>query len=137
MTRHNHHDHQVPRNPLPDTDIELGIAALATRENVLTPRLPPLPPTYGDSQREAINAIFTSMTEQVGQDIAQLRAKIDALEQLMLENAVKVRTQLEGQVAICRHVKEEAGRLHQMVDAMLQNQKGQLNGRGDTSDRDG
>ena len=133
MATHNHHDRQVPRNPLPDTNIELGIAALATRENVLTPRVPQ-PPTYGDSQREAINAIFTSMTEQVGHDIAQLRAKIDALEQLMLENAVKVKTELEGQVAICRHVKEEAGRLHQMVDAMRQNQKGQSNGRGDKSD---
>jgi|SRR5215831_14410398 len=53
------------RNALPETDIEFGIAALATHENVLSPRLE-LPPTYGDSQGEAITAIFTSMTEQVG-----------------------------------------------------------------------
>ena len=120
----------VARNAMPETDIELGIAALATRQNVLSPRLEQ-PPTYGDSQREAITAIFTSMTEQVGHDLNQLRAKIDDLEQLMLTNASKVKADLEHQVNICRGVKEEAGRLHQLVDAMLHNQKGHLNGHGD------
>ena len=116
------------RNALPETDIESGIAALATRENVLSPRQPP---TYGDSQREAINSIITSMTENVGHDLNQLRAKIDDLEQLMLTNASKVKADLEQQVNICRGVKEEAGRLHQLVDAMLHNQKSHLNGHGD------
>ena len=125
-----HSDHRVARNALSETDIELGIAALATRENVQSPRLEQ-PPTYGDSQREAITAIFTSMTEQVGHDLNQLRAKIDDLEQLMLTNASKIKADLEQQVNICRGVKEEAGRLHQLVDAMLHNQKGHLNGHGD------
>ena len=84
----------VARNAFPETDIEFGIAALATRENVLSPRLEQ-PPTYGDSQREAITAIFTSMTEQVGHDLNQLRAKIDDLEQLMLTNASKVKADME------------------------------------------
>ena len=125
-----HSDHRVARNALPETNIELGIAALATRENVQSPRLEQ-PPTYGDSQREAIAAIFTSMTEQVGHDLNQLRAKIDDLEQLMLTNASKIKADLEQQVNICRGVKEEAGRLHQLVDAMLHNQKGHFNGHGD------
>jgi hypothetical protein len=120
----------VARNALSETDIEFGIAALATRENVLSTRLEQ-PPTYGDSQREAITAIFTSMTEQVGHDLDQLRANIDDLEQLMLAIASKVKANLEQQVNICRGVKEEAGRLRQLVDAMPHNQKGHLNGHGD------
>jgi hypothetical protein len=62
-------------------------------------------------------------------DLNQLRTKIDDLEQLMLAIASKVKANLDQQVNICLGVKEEAGRLHQLVEAMPQ--KGHLNGHGD------
>jgi len=54
--------------------------------------------------------------------IAELRRKIDTMEQSMLANATAVKASLEGHIAMCGNVGDEIDRISTLVDDMQRQQ---------------
>jgi hypothetical protein len=84
------------------------------------------------------------ITDQIEQDVAQMVTSRTEPPAVRYEQPPSygdaVKSDLEGQVTICRHVKNEVGHIDQMVGTMLQGQldsahekKGHLNGNGEHS----
>jgi uncharacterized protein YaaN involved in tellurite resistance len=80
------------------------------------------PPPYGAAARQAVSAVVDGVVAEMSNRIAELRRKIDTMEQSMLANATAVKASLETHIAMCGNVGDEIGRISTLVDDMQRQQ---------------
>jgi hypothetical protein len=90
-----------------------------------------------NKQREMIKSAVNVAANGVLETIKLLRAEIDDLERLVLQNGARVTEDLNTHVSICENAQKEVDRLHGVVAGMRKSQidgqderQGHLNGNG-------
>lgn len=84
-------------------------------------------PTELDQRREAIKSAVEAASNGVMEDIKRLRAQLDELANLVIQNSARNIESLNTHVGICESAQIEVNRLSGVVAEM---RKGQINGAG-------
>jgi uncharacterized phage infection (PIP) family protein YhgE len=79
-------------------------------------------PTISEQRREAIKQVVSSLSEDVINEIVDLRKQLDELEKLVLSGNARVSQSLNDHVDICGSVRQEANRLRGMIQQLSQTQ---------------
>jgi hypothetical protein len=71
--------------------------------------------TISNERRDAINQVVSSLSEDVINEIVDLRKQLDELEKLVLAGNARVSQSLNDHVDICGSVRQETSRLRGMI----------------------
>jgi hypothetical protein len=78
--------------------------------------------TVTEERREAIKQVVSSLSEDVINEIVDLRKQLDELEKLVLAGNARVSQSLNDHVDICGSVRQETNRLRGMILQLSQTQ---------------
>lgn len=118
---------RLPRTPFPNqAEAErlrsyadrVDDAATGRRPIIAAVREPPAPPAYGEPQRDAINSLVDGIVRDITEKITELRAKLDRIEQTVLEGAADTKHKLQDHVRTCIRINDEVVHMAEVIRDM-------------------
>jgi hypothetical protein len=111
----------------PDTTADirdvLDQLAQQDREATLPPnRLSPvnpkslLPPSFGDTQRDAVTAIVGTLTDELHKRIKGVRDTLERIEQQALQSAADAKGRLNDHIVVCIRLNDEIEHMGGVVE---------------------
>lgn len=76
------------------------------------------PPTYGSSQRQAIDAVVDSLITDIVKKIGTIRATLDTIEQRAIQSSANAKGLLTEHVQFCHRLDDEITHMEAVVKDM-------------------